>query len=265
MARIRTIKPELLEDEKVARLPHLQWRLFVSCLLLADDYGNFRADPERIRGAVLWAFRTENIDRAVDGLVATGLLVRYLVAGQSYAHVIGWGKHQKVDHPGKPSCPPWVPSGDDTVATSSREPRDSVAPDLKGSDQDRIGPGPGRDSDEPAGTPTSSPTVPPSLASFPCVGSGSKTWDLTEKQQAEWGKLFPGVDVPRELRAALAWCQANTAKRKTARGMPAFIVRWLTTSQNRGAGNGFGSAPRESRTSGNVKAGLDWLAAKESA
>jgi len=265
MARIRTIKPELLEDEKVARLTHIQWRLFVSCLLLADDYGNFRADPERIRGAVLWAFKAENVAGALDGLVATGLLSRYDVDGQSYAHVMGWGKHQKVDHPGKPSCPPWVTGSQDSVATSSRESRDTVAPDLKGSDQDLIGPGPGRDSAEPASTPTSAPTVPPPLASFPCVGSGPKTWELTAKQQEEWARLFPGVDVARELKAALAWCQANNARRKTARGMPGFIVRWLTTTQNRGGANGAQHPPRRSRTETNVQAGLDWLADKETA
>ncbi len=105
MARIRSIKPELLEDERTARLPHAQWRLFVSLLLLSDDYGNLRAAPERIHGAAMWAHPREGIARLIEGLVVAGLVVVYTAGGQTYAHINGWEKHQKVDHPGKPLCP----------------------------------------------------------------------------------------------------------------------------------------------------------------
>jgi hypothetical protein len=37
-----------------------------------------------------------------------------------------------------------------------------------------------------------------------------------------------------ELRAMKAWSDANPAKRKTKRGMNAFIVRWLTKAQDKG-------------------------------
>jgi len=118
MARIRSIKPELLEDEKTATLSHLEWRLFVSAILLADDYGNFRASPARVSGVALWAHR-EDVGPALDALESAGLIVRYTVDGQAYAHISGWEKHQKVDHPGKPSCP-----GQEKV---SRNPRESLA------------------------------------------------------------------------------------------------------------------------------------------
>ena len=51
--RIRSIKPELLEDEKAAALSDAAWRLFVSSWLLADDYGCFRAGP-RYLAALVW-------------------------------------------------------------------------------------------------------------------------------------------------------------------------------------------------------------------
>jgi hypothetical protein len=50
--RIRTIKPELLEDDKTARLSHEEWRTFVSLLLIADDHGNCRANPKYLDGAI---------------------------------------------------------------------------------------------------------------------------------------------------------------------------------------------------------------------
>jgi hypothetical protein len=105
MARIRSIKPELLEDERTARLSHVEWRLFVSLLLLADDYGNLRAAPDRILGAALWAHPREDVAKILDGIVAAGLVVIYAAGSQTYAHISGWDKHQKVDHPGKPLCP----------------------------------------------------------------------------------------------------------------------------------------------------------------
>ena len=53
--RIRTIKPELLEDEKTASLSDSEFRVFIGLLLLADDYGNFRANPTWVRSQIYWA------------------------------------------------------------------------------------------------------------------------------------------------------------------------------------------------------------------
>ena len=52
-----------------------------------------------------WAHPREDLAKAIEGLVVAGLAVLYVVGGQRYAHINGWEKHQKVDHPGKPLCP----------------------------------------------------------------------------------------------------------------------------------------------------------------
>ncbi|MGE5801586.1 MAG: hypothetical protein ACM358_04975 [Gemmatimonadota bacterium] len=141
--RIRTIKPEILEDEKTAALSHLEWRLFVSLFLIADDYGNLRGEPAYVRGQVLWA-TTENVEavsRALEGLQRVSLLSRYSVRGQSYYHISGWDKHQKVQKVGKPRMPgpeQADPEPDPSVADHSGEsPEDSgespetLSPDLR--------------------------------------------------------------------------------------------------------------------------------------
>ncbi|HXJ70634.1 MAG TPA: hypothetical protein VNM39_17150, partial [Verrucomicrobiae bacterium] len=67
---------------------------------------------------------------------------------------------------------------------------------------------------------------------FPCVGTGDvKDWTLTPAQVAEWSTAFPGIDVTAECRKALAWIKANPTKRKTVRGMPAYLCKWLTRAQ----------------------------------
>lgn len=71
---------------------------------------------------------------------------------------------------------------------------------------------------------------PPAVLTFPTSGVPSM-WALTQAQLDKWTQLYPGVDVLAEARRALAWVEANG--RKTARGMPAFLVRWLNRSNDR--------------------------------
>jgi hypothetical protein len=136
--RIRTIKPEILEDEVVATLPHLDWRLFVSLFVVADDYGNLRGVDAMVRGVAMWGRREEtdeSIGEAIDRLVELDLLRRYVVRGQTYLHIAGWSKHQKVDRPGKPLVPRETEGESDACgirespANHSREKHEEVAGD----------------------------------------------------------------------------------------------------------------------------------------
>lgn len=73
----------------------------------------------------------------------------------------------------------------------------------------------------------------PAVLTFPTVGSLS-TWDLTEAHQAELSESYPNIDVPAQARRAHAWIRANVARRKTARGMAAFLVNWLNRAVSKG-------------------------------
>lgn len=112
MARIRTIKPEILEDEKTAALSDSAFRLFTSMIFLADDHGNVRADSRWLQGQIWWAHgeppRVAEILREVSG---AGLIKVYEVRGGIYAHLLGWTKHQRIDNAGKPRVP--LPSDQD--------------------------------------------------------------------------------------------------------------------------------------------------------
>ena len=137
--RIRSVKPEILDDEKTANLSHLEWRLFVSLWLIADDYGNLRGDPGYVRSQTLWAQdeSRDSVSKALETLAGVSLLSPYTVRGQSYYHVNGWDKHQKVDKPGKPRMP--GPSEADPPASDDsrdylEEPEEipeTLAPDLR--------------------------------------------------------------------------------------------------------------------------------------
>jgi hypothetical protein len=102
--RIRTLKPEILDNPRTAKLSHAAWRLFVSAIVLADDYGNVGAEPAWLGGAAFWG-RAADVHEALGELAAAGLVSPYEVHGQAYMHIAGWASHQRVDHPGKPAVP----------------------------------------------------------------------------------------------------------------------------------------------------------------
>jgi hypothetical protein len=91
---------------------------------------------------------------------------------------------------------------------------------------------------------TDEPSPEPAILTFPAVGK-VKAWDLTEPQIAKWRTLYPNLDVLAECRKALAWCDSHPQKRKTARGMPGFLVSWFSRAVDRGGGAARGGAVSE--------------------
>lgn len=106
--RIRSIKPEVLDDEPMAQLSDGAWRLYIASWVLADDHGLFRAGA-RILAADVWqdTGKTEHAEEALSELRRKGFLRAYEVNGQRYAQIKphAWKRHQRIDHPGKPRVP----------------------------------------------------------------------------------------------------------------------------------------------------------------
>ena len=83
----------------------------------------------------------------------------------------------------------------------------------------------------------------PTVLTFPGVGP-LKTWDLKLGQVQYWRHTYPNVDVLAECRKALAWVNANGDRKKTAKGMPRFLVNWLNRAVDRGPSSARGR-PRD--------------------
>ena len=79
---------------------------------------------------------------------------------------------------------------------------------------------------------------------YPTYGAVT-SWALTEAQVEAWQVMYPSVDVLAECLRALAWLQANT--RKTAKGMPRFLVSWLSRATDAPQGRGYGFGPNAAR------------------
>jgi hypothetical protein len=69
---------------------------------------------------------------------------------------------------------------------------------------------------------------------FPVVNSKGPLWTVTPEMMMDWQQDFPHLDIEKEVRKARAWCVANVQKRKTARGMPKFLVGWFMRAEGTG-------------------------------
>lgn len=128
MGRIRTLKPELLEDTRTASLSDAAFRLFVASVLLADDHGNLRADERWLSGQVWWARGgSPQVAEILRELAEAELILAYRVREQMYVHLRGWSKHQRIDNAGKPRVPGpsdpdalTIPDVDSVISDDSR-------------------------------------------------------------------------------------------------------------------------------------------------
>lgn len=143
--RIRTIKPEWLEDELLAGASNEARVLSVALILMADDYGRGRANIATI-AADAWRFAMAKDDgahaakvlamasRAFRELLAIRFVIEYEVDRQQYFAIRNWNKHQKVDRPSKPRIPapteaetPIKNDSRETLASVSREVGETLA------------------------------------------------------------------------------------------------------------------------------------------
>lgn len=105
--RIRSLKPEMWQDEKIGRVTRDARLLFVGLITLADDEGRFRAPAPLVLGHIYpWdTVSPRRLESWMRELEEVGLVVRYEVGGQRYGHLPGWAKHQVINR-ARPSMLP---------------------------------------------------------------------------------------------------------------------------------------------------------------
>lgn len=73
-------------------------------------------------------------------------------------------------------------------------------------------------------------TKSPVIEKIPLKSGGEKP--ITADVVDEYSKLYPSLDVVKELRAMRAWCISNPAKQKTKAGVMRFVNGWLAREQD---------------------------------
>lgn len=134
--RIRTIKPEWLDDERLVLADSDARVLSIALILLADDYGRGRANRTILEARVFPGKIPGTLAKALGTLRTLNFVLLYEVDGQSYFAIRNWTKHQKVDKPGKPQVPEPI-----AELPNAENPTESLAkiPESLATDQDQEG------------------------------------------------------------------------------------------------------------------------------
>jgi hypothetical protein len=237
VTRTRFLKPGFFLNEQLAALPFEGRLLFAGLWLLADREGRLEDRPLRIKAEV-FPFDAVDVELMLSQLALKGFVLRYTVEAVRVIQVLQFAKHQ---HPHPRESLSVLPK----PCKGTAKPRKGMALDSprlpdpnSNSNSDPL---PSEESREAADA-----VSPPPLLTFPCVGQGAKVWPLGAAQVQSWHEAYPHLDVEGECRKALVWVQADGTRRKTARGMSRFLVRWL----NRAVDDRRPAAPSRSATTG---------------
>lgn len=224
MARIRTIKPEFPQSESMGRVSRESRLCFVLLWTIADDEGRLRGNS-RMLASLLYPYDDDarkHIDSWLDELSTEGCLDRYTADGQQYIQIRNWLIHQKIDRPSKSKFPALASTREDSRELDEPSSLEGKGSKDQGRDQGMEGKG------------ESAAPQSDAAPAFILPVAGGKEFPVSQEQVEGWQRDFPGVDVCQQLRCMRAWCDANPTRQKTARGVPAFVVRWLSKEQDRG-------------------------------
>lgn len=220
MARIRTVKPEMAQDEDLASCSIEAQLLAIRLLNFADDEGYFKAHPALIKASCFPLIDSLNVPVMLRELSEVGYLrLETGSDGKDYGQIVNFLKHQSINKPypskikdliAVPEC-----SGSDTGALPSGMEWNGKGME-QGKGMELIAP-----SDESLDAAIKIPLV--DKSDFP----------ITAKQIQDWQTDFPGIDVAQELRNCRQWNIANPKNRKTKSGVMKHITSWLTKAQNR--------------------------------
>lgn len=125
--RIRTIKPESWQDEKIGPLSRDARLLFWVLITMADDEGRLRATLTMIlgHGYPYDEDAPRKLPRWLEELERTEMIVRYENDRKPYIAFRHWRRHQKINRPVESKLPPppdrWVVSAN-TVHGDFTEP-----------------------------------------------------------------------------------------------------------------------------------------------
>jgi len=247
MARIRTIKPEFPQSESMGRVSRDARLCFIMLWTIADDEGRLRGNS-RMLASLLFPYDDDakkHIEAWLDQLSNEGCIFRYEVDGTSYLQIEKWREHQKIDKPSASKIAP--PSEQSRILANPREhyPLDQGS---RIKDQGSRIKDQGEDQGSSCAEPPSDSTLDVPIITIPLVDKTEHP--VSQAQLDEWVGAYPAVDVMQQLRSMRQWCLGNPTKQKTARGVNAFIVRWLSDKQDKPASqathhNGFKPARQQ--------------------
>lgn len=211
------------DSEKVNALSVNAERFFVRLIMKVDDFGRLCANVKLLRPSMypllLESVREADLQRWIAECEKSGLIRLYTASGKQYLEIADFRQRTRADFS---KCPdPDVgqvtdtgPSPDSQMLTYSETETETD-----------------KDSSEVEVPPREQAEFVPEFPNFPTNGH-AKFWCCPGIFIQQMREAYPGVDIIPECKKALLWCIANPRKRKTPRGMPAFLQKWMERVQN---------------------------------
>ena len=108
MPRIRTIKPEFWDDEKLAKMPFEVRLFFIALWNFSDDYGIVKASPVWLKAKIFpydESLKTDKVKGWLDILINAGMLIPVEWEKEGFLYIRSFNDHQVINRPGKPVIP----------------------------------------------------------------------------------------------------------------------------------------------------------------
>ena len=257
----RILKESICRSDEIDSLSWFEECLFYRLIVNCDDFGRFDGREKIINNICfpLKDLRDSDLKKALDKLSAVGLVRRYTVQGRPVLQLVTWECHQQIRAKKSKYPGPEEATADDIICNHlisndikcSRNPIQSNR--NRNTNTENVGPEPER----------SEPTAPPVISLI--LNTGDE-YPFFQKDIDDWSALYPNVDVMQEMRSMKGWCMNNPSKRKTKRGIRAFVNRWLAKEQDKGPRTtGTSTYPSQStnRFLNFQQSGTDWNAVAE--
>jgi hypothetical protein len=171
VARIRTIKPEFWQDERLCGLSRDIRLLYIGLWNLADDHGRLRGHPAFIKGHVFPYDEDADVPAWLARLELLGRIVRYQRDGQTFIWIRKFSEHQKMDKRTDSKLPEPTAEEIETSAQKLAGPTEKGAPEWKGKEQ---GKEQGKEVEAPPATTTPDPNSAMGGTSIPAVAQGAE-------------------------------------------------------------------------------------------
>lgn len=225
----RFLRESICTSDSVDKLTWFEEVLFYRLIVNCDDFGRFDGRTAVIKNRLFPLkdnLTLKTVETALHGLASAGLVVLYMFEDKRFLYLPTWGKYQtqraKVSK---------YPSPDNSIQDDENTCKQMIS-NVPVFEFDI------RNSNSIFDIRNSNDSAEPQAASTPpaiCLPLNDGTeYPVSVEQCQEWAGLYPAVDVIQQLRQMKGWLDANPAKRKTKRGVNAFIVRWLAKEQDRG-------------------------------
>lgn len=193
-------------------------RLWTAC----DDYGRMDARPAILKSKLFPLkdrLSLKDIQNALQRMVDIGCVRLYECDSKPYLYLPSWEVHQQVR------------------AKKSKFPAPDETCNQMISDDFKCPRNPIQSESESELEANASCTEPETVSAPPVILlplNDGTNYAVSQEQCQEWAGLYPAVDVIQQLRNMRGWLDSNPTRRKTKRGIPSFITRWLSKEQDKG-------------------------------